>query len=415
MSNKSTIKCPNCKTEFPIGDALAGEIETGIKQRYIERYNKDQKDLEDAKRKLVMESESLKLMQEDQEKIIADKINLQKQVLQQEAIKKAAEEMHLQMNALQKELGEKNEKIKESRQKELELIQKENKLKEERDSLTLDLEKKLLERQKEIEDKVKKMESERNELRFKEYEKRLADQVELIETMKRKAEQGSMQLQGEVQELALEEQLRSTFPFDTIEEVGKGVKGADCIQVVKNNLGTECGKIIYESKRTKAFGGDWIDKLKADMRSKNADIAVLVTETMPKDLEFFGLKDGVWVCTFTEVKALSHVLRDSIIKIAGAVKTQENKGEKMAMLYNYLTSNEFTEQWKAIREGFLGMKLSIQKERDTMERLWKAREKQLEKVLLNAAHIRGSIDGIAGLESIDLNLLDEGNKLELEE
>ncbi|MGZ4037358.1 MAG: DUF2130 domain-containing protein, partial [Bacteroidia bacterium] len=231
---------------------------------------------------------------------------------------------------------------------------------------------------------------------------------------KRKAEQGSMQLQGEVQELALEELLRAAFPFDTIEEVGKGVKGADCIQLVRNNLGIECGKIIYESKRTKAFGGDWIDKLKADMRSKNADVAVLVTETMPKDLDFFGLKDGVWICTFSEVKALSHVLRDGIIKIAGAAKTQENKGEKMTMLYNYLTGNEFAEQWKAIREGFLSMRLSIQNEKTAMERLWKAREKQLEKVLLNAAHIRGSIDGIAGLESIDLNLLDEGNNLTLD-
>lgn len=413
MSNKSTIKCPHCKTEFPIGDALAGEIETGIRQRYLERFNKDQKELEEAKRRLVNESEALKVMQENQEKIVSDRISAQKKMLQEEAIKKAAEEMNLQMNALQKELLEKNHKIKEAQQKELELLQKENKLKEERDALNLELEKKLLERQKDIEEKVRKMEGERNELRFKEYEKRLADQVELIEAMKRKAEQGSMQLQGEVQELALEELLRTAFPFDTIEEVGKGIKGADCIQVVRNNLGAECGKIIYESKRTKAFGGDWIDKLKADMRSVNADVAVLVTETMPKELDFFGMKDGVWVCTFTEAKALAHVLRDSIIRIAMASKSQENKGEKMTMLYNYLTGNEFAEQWKAIREGFLGMKMSIQKERESMERLWKAREKQLEKVLLNAAHIRGSIDGIAGLESIDLNLMDDG-KLELE-
>ncbi|MGZ3884283.1 MAG: DUF2130 domain-containing protein, partial [Bacteroidia bacterium] len=412
--NKSTIKCPNCKTEFPIGDAMAKEIEDGIKQRYLERFTKDQKALDEEKLKLRNESEALKLMQENQEKIIADKVSLQKRVLQEEAIKKAAEEMNLQLGMLQKELLEKNVKIKEAQQKELELMQKENRLKEERESLNLELEKKMIERQKEIEDKIKKTESERNELRFKEYEKRLADQVELIETMKRKAEQGSMQLQGEVQELALEELLRAAFPFDTIEEVGKGVKGADCIQLVRNNLGIECGKIIYESKRTKAFGGDWIDKLKADMRSKNADVAVLVTETMPKDLDFFGLKDGVWICTFSEVKALSHVLRDGIIKIAGAAKTQENKGEKMTMLYNYLTGNEFAEQWKAIREGFLSMRLSIQNEKTAMERLWKAREKQLEKVLLNAAHIRGSVDGIAGLESIDLNLLDEGNNLTLD-
>jgi hypothetical protein len=147
-----------------------------------------------------------------------------------------------------------------------------------------------------------------------------------------------------------------------------------------------------------------VEKLKADMRSQGATIAVIVTQAMPKDLDRFGELNGVWVCSFAEVKALSHVLRDGIIRVFQASKSQENKGDKMHLLYDYLTSTEFSEQWAAIREGFLSMKQSIQKERDTMERLWKAREKQLEKVLLNAAHVRGSIDGIAGKDAIDINL-----------
>ena len=230
--------------------------------------------------------------------------------------------------------------------------------------------------------------------------------------MKRKAEQGSMQLQGEVQETALEEILRNAFPFDLIMEVGKGVRGADCIQLVRNNFGQECGKIIYESKRTENFGGDWIEKFKKDMRSNGADIAVLVTKTMPKDLNCFGLKDGIWICTFSEVKALANVLRDGVIRVYNSSKKHENKGDKMHLLYDYLTSNEFSEQWKAIREGFNSMKMSIQVERNAMERLWKAREKQLEKVLLNSVHIKGSIDGIAGTETINLGLLDDINLLE---
>jgi hypothetical protein len=221
-----------------------------------------------------------------------------------------------------------------------------------------------------------------------------------------------MQLQGEVQELALEEILGNEFPFDVISEVGKGIRGADCIQLVRNQFGQECGKIIYESKRTKDFGGDWIEKLKTDMRSTNSDIAVLVTKTMPKDLDCFGLKDGVWICTFSEVKALANVLRESIIRIFNSAKTHENKGDKMHLLYDYLTSNEFSEQWKAIREGFTAMKMSIINERTAMEKLWKAREKQLEKVLLNASHIKGSIDGISGMEAIDLNLPGDQNLLE---
>jgi len=281
------------------------------------------------------------------------------------------------------------------------------------------LQKKLSEERAMITEQIRKQEIERNSikenehiLKLRELEKQLEDQKKLAAEMKRKADQGSMQLQGEVQETALEDMLRNAFPFDIITEVGKGIKGADCIQLVRNNFGQECGKIIYESKRTENFGADWIEKFKKDMRSTGADIAVLVTKTMPKDLDCFGLKDGIWVCTFSEVKALANVLRDGIIRIYNSAKSQENKGDKMHLLYDYLTSNEFSEQWKAIREGFFVMKIGIQKERDSMERLWKAREKQLEKVLLNSAHVKGSIEGIAGQDSIELSLWDEPNLLE---
>ncbi len=146
------------------------------------------------------------------------------------------------------------------------------------------------------------------------------------------------------------------------------------------------------------------------MRSQAAVVAVIVTQAMPKGMDRFGEKDGVWVCSFAEVKALTYVLRDGIVRIAQATTGQENKGEKMHMLYDYLTGNEFAEQWKAIREGFMSMKVSIQKERDAMEKLWKQREKQLEKVLLNAAHIRGSVEGIAGTD-VNINLLDDNDLL----
>jgi len=232
--------------------------------------------------------------------------------------------------------------------------------------------------------------------------------------MKRKAEQGSMQMQGEVQELLLEELLQTTFPFDNIAPVGKGVRGADCIQTVRNQLGTEVGKIIFESKRTKDFTNDWIEKLKTDMRNLGADVAVIVTQALPKDMDRFGEKEGVYICTFSEVRSVVLLLRNALLKIYDAKKSQENKGDKMVMLYDYLIGNEFGEQWKAIREGFMSMKLSIQRERDTMEKLWKSREKQLEKVLLNAAHIKGSIEGIAGADAVNLNILDDDDALLLD-
>jgi len=223
-----------------------------------------------------------------------------------------------------------------------------------------------------------------------------------------------MQLQGEVQELILEDLLRNSFPFDVITEVGKGVRGADCVQVIRNQFGQECGKIIYESKRTKDFGGDWIEKLKKDMRSIGVDVAVIVTQCYPKGMDCFGEKDGVWICSFDEAKAVAYILRDSVIRLYNATRSQENKGDKMHLLYDYLTGSEFAEQWKAIREGYMDMRTSILKERETMERLWKAREKQLDKVLLNAAHIRGSVDGIAGSDVVRLSLTDDGDALMLE-
>lgn len=406
MSNNSTIQCPNCKHEFPIENALSQKIEDDIRGKYIKRYNEDKLKLESEKAQLAKESEQLKLMAENQDRVLEDKLRLAKTQLQEEALKKAASEMQVQMEMLNKELTEKSHKLKESQIKELELMQKEKQIKEREESLKLDMEKQMLERQKEIEDRVKKMESERTDLKIRELEKKLSDQVELAETMRRKAEQGSMQLQGEVMELALEELLRSTFPFDTIEEVAKGTKGADCVQVVRNNLAQLCGKIIYESKRTKAFTNEWIEKLKMDMRSQQADIAVIVTEVLPKDMESFGFKDGVWICRFSEVKALAFLLRDSLVKISSAQISQENKGDKMQLLYDYLTGTEFRQNIEAVMEGFVSLKDSITREKIQMEKIWKEREKQLDKVLLNTSQFYGSIKGIAGNAIGDIKLLE---------
>jgi hypothetical protein len=227
--------------------------------------------------------------------------------------------------------------------------------------------------------------------------------------MKRRAEQGSMQRQGEVQELLLEEILKEYFPFDIIEEVGKGVEGADCIQLIRNNSGKECGKMIYESKRTKAWNNSWVDKLKADKRNRGADVAILVTQVFPKDMERFGEKDGVWICSFNEVSSVAYLLRTGLLQVYEIQKSQENKCDKMQLLYNYLTGNEFRGQIEAIVEGFMAIKQGITKERMQMEKIWKEREKQLEKVLINTSGLYGSVKGIAGASIGDIPLLDGNN------
>jgi hypothetical protein len=384
------------------------------------------KDLRDQMQKFIKEKEAAFTTRErefqqqaqQQEALFARKLEEEKRNIQtateQTLRKSISNDFEHKLRLLQDAQKDSEEKLRASRQRELEFLKKEQELQNKEAELELSVQRLLQEERIKLSKEIRELEEQKGasreteyQLRMKELEKQLDDQKKLAEEMKRKAEQGSMQLQGEVQELALEELLRSNFPFDEISEVGKGVRGADCIQLVRNNFGQECGKIIFESKRTRDFSQDWIEKLKADMRSQGASVAVLVTAAMPKDMPCFGERNGVWICSFSEVKALVYVLRDGIIRIFNAARSQENKGDKMHLLYDYLTSTEFSEQWKAIREGFLSMKQSIQKERDTMERLWKAREKQLEKVLLNAAHVRGSIEGIAGKDAIDVQLLDD--------
>jgi hypothetical protein len=406
------IKCPNCNYEFPLEEALNDELKEAIEKEKQELRQKMSDHLKKKDEEMQRRESEWKMQQEKREKELQSQIerNLRKNI---------TADFENQLRMLEQNNKDNEEKLKLSRQKEAEFLRKEQELKNKEAEIDLTVQKQLHKDREKLTEDIRKIEEQKiaareNEfqLRLKELEKQLDDQKKLADEMRRKAEQGSMQLQGEVQELALEEMLATAFPFDIIIEVGKGVRGADCIQTIRNSFGQECGKIIYESKRTENFGADWIEKLKADMRSLGADVAIIVTKTMPRGMERFGEKDGVWVCSFGELKAVSYMLRDGIIKIFNASKNQENKGDKMHMLYDYLTSNEFASQWKAIREGFMSMKLSIQKERDAMERLWKAREKQLEKVLLNAAHVRGSIEGISGLDEVDLNLLEAGDSEE---
>jgi len=413
----TTIICPNCQHQFEPSDAMRNEIEKQLRGK-VQEWQKKKED-EFKHKELQLQQQ---LLEKDKEMSHALALERQKITIQvEEQLRKSiSSDYENKMRMLEQSATENEEKLKEARKKELDFLQKVQELKNKEAELELNLQRQLMEERDKLKEVVAKEAADKMLLKENEYQmqmqelrKQLEDQKKLAEEMKRKAEQGSMQLQGEVQELALESLLRNTFPFDLIAEVGKGVRGADCIQTVRNSFGQECGRIIYESKRTKDFSPEWIEKLKADMRSLGADIAVIVTQAMPKDMDTFGEKDGVWVCNFNDVRALSSVLRDLVMKVHAAAKSQENKGDKMTLLYNYLTSSEFSEQWKAIREGFMSMRISIQKERDAMEKLWKAREKQLEKVLLNAAHVRGSIEGIAGMENnIDLNLMtDEPNYL----
>jgi hypothetical protein len=401
------IKCPKCNHEFEIESALQIRIESKLK----EEYNKKYKELVEKTNADALAKAEAKL-QEERKNLLKNLEAAQAELKEKEKIlkMKLEEEIAEKQRLLEEELNKKSEQLKEAKLKEAELYKKQREFEEQKAAFESEMQKKLLEEKHLIEQQARQKAQEENILLLKEKDMKMAQLKEQIEMLKKKAEQGSMQLQGEAQELALEEILKSTFIYDTILEVGKGVQGADVIQIVRTNNGQECGSIIYESKRTKNFQQDWITKLKVDLRSKKSDIAVIVTETLPKDMTRFGLKDGIWICTFEEVKSVATVLRESLIKINEIRAIQTNKGDKMSLLYDFLTGNEFKQYIETVVESFVALKQGLEREKLAAQKSWTEREKQMEKVLLSMSGMYGSIKGIAGSAVADVKLLEFDNE-----
>ena len=417
---KSKINCPKCGEEIDVNDILYHQVDEQLKKKYSdelakekEKYDAQASKLEEDRKKLEAEKNK---QQEEITKQVNDEIKQREIALKKRIKSEAEEEQSDALNSLREELNEKSSKIKELNKTSVEFEKLKREKSELEASIKAESEKELNKRLLEEKEKIQKEESDKNELKFKELEKQLEDQKKLTEEMKRKQEQGSMQTQGEVQELGIEEWLIDKFPLDVIQEIKKGERGADCLQIVHTRSRQNCGTIYYESKRTKSFQSSWIEKFKSDIREKNANIGVLVTEVMPPDMERLGLKDGVWVCSFDEFKGLCAVLRESVIQISKAIVTQENKGDKMGMLYDFLTSNEFKLQIEAIVEGFTQMKSDLESEQRSMRSIWKKREKQIDKVLLNTADMYGAIKGIAGnaVQSVPLLELPSDDEVDTE-
>lgn len=426
------IKCPNCSHAFDVEEVLSSDVEQKLKLQYEQKLQQSLSQIESERRKLEAQQTEFDEKRKKQNEIFQERLQQERQKMEQQAAaekeklqaelqqqirKSIGQDYENQLRILKESEREKDEKLRTAQQKELEFMRREKELQTKESELELQLQKKLIQEKAGLLEQFRRdeeqriaMKEEEHLFRMKDLQMQLDEQKKLIEEMKKRAEQGSMQRQGEVQELLLEEMLKDHFPFDIVGEVGKGVEGADCIQIVRNHLGQDCGKIIFESKRTKTFQLSWIEKLKSDMRAKGADVAIIVTQAYPKEFKCFGELDGVWICSFGEVIALTTAMRHTIIRIAETKKGEENKGEKMQMLYDYLTGTEFRQQMESIVEGFLAMKISIEKERLQMEKLWKEREKQLQKVLLSTSGLYGSIKGIAGASVGNIPLLEDGSE-----
>lgn len=398
VSNPSImVKCPHCQTSFSPEDAIGHDLRVQYEKKLAEKLNEQAKVMEARIRKQEGERylQQLRLAEEDRK---AKSLRLQE--LEQTALTFAQREQHIRQREeqveieMQKRLLEREKLIRQQALKDaheralIEIKSREQKLEQERERLNVKLNQVVLE----ATDKAR----EEERMRVGELQKKLDDQNKLINEMKRKSEQGSMQTQGEVQELAIEEYLESTFPRDEVEEISKGKRGGDCVHVVKDNYGNRCGSILYESKRTKHFSNEWLSKIKDDQRLKQADMAVIVTEALPEGMCRFGELEGVWICTFAEFKALALLLRHNLARIGEVMSSQENKGEKMQMIYSYVTSNEFRQKLEASFEAYRDMQEDLLKEKALLTAQWAKREKKMLKAMENLVALYGDVRGIAG-------------------
>lgn len=417
MSKNTTIQCPECNAEINVNDILKHQIEDALRQDFLKEKQELLKAQKAKEEELVKKEKAFEAKKKREDELFEERLQqMAKQAekdIEQKLKSKLQDESQEQLKAMQDELKEKSEKVKDLLKKEAEIEKLKREKDEAKEQAKLEAQKELSVLLTEEKDKIKKQAEESNELVIKELQKQLEDQKKLTEEMQRKHKQGSMQLQGEVMELAIEEWLSNQFPLDTIDEIKKGANGADCLQTVNTREQMNCGTIYYESKRTKAFQPAWIEKFKNDIRDKNADIGVLVTEAMPSGMDRMGLVDGIWICTYKEFKGLCLVLRQSIVRVSRVATTQANKGDKMELLYDYLTGTEFKMQIEAIRDAFISMQDDLNKEIRQSQTRWKRRQVQIDKVITNTTGMYGSLRGIAGTSIPHIAELEEDEEINL--
>jgi hypothetical protein len=422
---EQNIICPFCNKEIPLTQAITQRIEADLRKKMEEDFNKRNTELSARENTLVAREQAVaKTAQEVNKKIddeVARKLILERENITKEAKKKAEIESSLEIKALKEDLDSKDKKLQETQQNELLLRKQKADLEARERNVDLEVARKIDSERTIIYSEASRKAAEEYQLKDKDKEKKITDLLSQIEELKRKAEQGSQQAQGEVLEVELEQMLKSAFPYDIIEPVPKGIKGADVLQKVNNPMGQYCGTIIWESKRTKGWSDGWIDKLKDDQREVRADIAVLMSIALPKEINGFSQVKGVWVTSLPLAMGLALALRANLIEVAIAKQSAVGKAEKMEAIYNYLSGTEFKQKVEAIVEAFVTMHSDLAKEKAAMEKLWGKREQQIKKVVISTARMYGDMQGIIGaslpeIKSLELkSLIDETEVIKTEE
>jgi hypothetical protein len=375
------LTCPKCGTKIPLTEAFTHEIEEKLRLQFETAIKKKEKEV--------------------QETLAAERSKLQAQAKQ-----RAEEAISVELKDLKDQVQEKAKQLEASRQTELDLRKHQRELEERERNLKVEVERTLdLERRK-IREEAENKVAEDHRMRDLEKDKKLADMMKQIDELKRKGELTSQQAQGEVQEVELEGVLLQQFRLDTIEPVPKGIRGADVIQRVRDEKGQTCGTILWESKRTKAWNDGWVQKLKDDQRLVKAEIAVLVTAALPKEINNFGYFDGIWVTDFQSAVGLATALRENIIQLAYVRNSMAGREEKKDQIYDYLSGPQFRQRIEAIVESFAAMKEDLEAEKRSLEKIWAKRESQINRVLKSTAGMYGDLQGIIGSALPDVKVLE---------
>ncbi len=413
-----TITCPNCKTEIKLTESLAAPLIETTRKEYEKRLS--QKDADIAKRETAMreKEEALSKAKEAIDEQVAEKVKLERAQIVTEEAKKARlavatdlEQKSTELEDLKNALNQQGEKLVEAQKAQVELIRKQRELDDAKREMELTIEKRIQEKLDTTREQARKEAEEQLKLKVMEKEQTISSMQKQIEELKRKAEQGSQQLQGEVQELELESLLKAKFPHDSIMPVPKGEHGGDVLQCVVGPMGLACGTIIWESKRTKNWSDGWLVKLREDQRMAKAEIAVIVSQTLPKEIETFDLVDGVWVTHPRAALPVALSLRQSLIEIAAARQASEGQQTKMELVYQYLTGPRFRQRVQAIVEAFSSMQEDLDKEKKVIMKQWAKRDEQIERVMQATVGMYGDLQGIAGktlqeIEGLDLKALE---------
>ncbi|WP_420965487.1 DUF2130 domain-containing protein [Bradyrhizobium sp. B120] len=423
-AHEPTLHCPNCNHEIPLTESLAAPLLAETRRRFQEQLAS--KDAEIARRTEALQQEREKLQRdrEQVEDLVASRLAAERSQLVAAEAKKARDAAAADVQArtneaaeLRQQLEANNAKLAEAQQAQAELIRKQRALDDEKRELDLTIEKRVQAQIDPIQIKARQEADEAARLRVAEKDQTIESMTRTIEELKRKAEQGSQQSQGEVLELELEELLRGRFPTDTIEPVGKGELGADVIQQVNGSIGQPAGIILWETKRTKAWSDGWLAKLRDDQRRSGADVALIISHALPKHIEQFDLVDGVWVAHPRCALPVAVALRQALIDVSTSRLVQQGQQTKMEQVYHYLTGTKFRQRVEAVVEKFNDMREDLDKERKFMGRQWAKRETQILAVIDSTVGMVGDLQAIAGkampeIPSLEVPLLENDGELE---